>query len=287
MGLALTLGGVQFQDFEIPEDFGPLGGKQVVVTHEFPGGLITQQEFGAFPIPVSWKGYLTGANAFDRQQTLDQIRVAGDDVQLAYGRYVWLGKVTEFEAKAKHQYLVPYTIKFEPSQDLSGAGGTMGAGPDSDLELSDETAGVNDVADGASGLTLPAPLSDPATALTAAVQTALSNGNGTVAGISTADAATVQAAVAAAQAAALPLISSADPTQSSPASDLYAYATNIGATVATPTSPQVQFQAINPNLFSIAVQYFKDATKWQDIADASGLADPQPIGSFTITVPNS
>lgn len=287
MSLALILDSVEFHRFEVPEDFGPIGGKQTIVTHEFPGGLITQQELGAFPTPIKWSGYLTGGQAFNRQQAIDQIRVTGQDVQLTYGRYAWLGKVTEFEARAKHKYLVPYSITFEPSQDLSGAAGLVsGGGFSADTELAGETGGLGDVIGGSFGLSLPDVLSDPASALTSALAFGLSNGNGTVAGISFDDATAIQAAVFTAQTSAQLLLASDDPTIASPASDFYAYASNIGATIASPFAPQVVLpQQINPNLFQLAVQYFGDATKWQDIANASGLADPQPIGTFNITIP--
>jgi nucleoid-associated protein YgaU len=42
---------------------------------------------------------------------------------------------------------------------------------------------------------------------------------------------------------------------------------------------------INPNLLVLAAQYYGDATQWRLIGNANGIADPQPIGSFNITIP--
>ena len=284
--LNFSIGDVQLYDFEVPEEFGPLGGKQVIYRHEFAGGYISQRSFGNFPEPITWKGYLTGANAISRQQQLDAIRAAGDDVTLSYGGYSFVGKVTRFHAKAKHQYLIPYEIQFWPSQDLSGTGGQSQTFESSDQVLSTESSSFNDIVAGTDGLALPAALATSAAAVQTALQNALLNGDGTVAGILPTDAAAVQAAVQAFQILAAPYAQGTDATAASPAVDAIAWATTIGTTVANVPTSIATLRLINPNLFMLAQQYYGDATQWQAIATASGLQpDPQPIGQFTVTIP--
>jgi hypothetical protein len=288
-GLFLTLGGpsgnVVFSALEIPQEFGPLGGKQVVVRHEFPGGLITQDDLGAFPLPLTWSGILTGAGAMARAQQIDRMRAQGADVTLAYGPFAWLGKITMFEPKAKHQWLIPYQIAFDPAQDLSGVGVIPGIGQSAEQALATQDMEFDDVVSGDDGLSLPASLSTPAAGLDSAVQQGLLNGNGTVAGIQSSDSAAITAAIASVEAAAAPLIAGQDATQASPALDLVARAAAMGVVIASPTAPVRYLLLINPNLFQLAAQYLGDAGLWQSIANASGLSDPQPIGEFTITIP--
>ena len=286
MALDFSIGQVTLYDFEIPEEFGPLGGKQVIYRHEFPGGSISQRAFGNFPEPITWKGYLTGSDAMARQQQIDAMRAAGDDVTLSYGGYSFVGKITRFHAKAKHQFLIPYEIVFWPSKDLSGTGGQTLTNQSNDEILSNESSSFDGIVAGTDGLALPSALTTAAAAVQTALQSALLNGDGTVAGILGADALAVQQAVQAFQILAAPYAESTDATQASPTIDAIAWATTIATTVSNvPTSVAV-LRLINPNLFSLAQQYYGDATQWPAIASASGIQpDPQPIGQFTITIP--
>jgi len=42
---------------------------------------------------------------------------------------------------------------------------------------------------------------------------------------------------------------------------------------------------INPNLYSIAVQYYGDEDFWTVIGKANHLSDPCPIGTYTLLIP--
>ena len=41
----------------------------------------------------------------------------------------------------------------------------------------------------------------------------------------------------------------------------------------------------NPNLYDLAAKYYKDASKWHVIAEASGLSTPMPIGIKYVKIP--
>jgi len=285
MSLPLTIGGVTFQDIEIPQTIGPFGGRQVLVPHEYAGGAKDIDSLGAFPHSVTWSGIFSQTFAFGRAQSLDRIRTVGLPVLLSYGPQLFIGKVGSFEYNPKHQYLIPYSITFEPIADLSGVGTTPVGGESLEDILSDQVAAVTDIVQGDDGIACPASLIDPASALTTAVATGLLTGNGTVAGISRANATAITVASVLVQTVAAPIIQGDDPAQSSPAFDLNARAMTINAVVAGPNATARQMLMINPNLFAVAGQYLGDFQLWQEIAMASGLTDPQPIGQFLITVP--
>ena len=293
MSLPLVLGGIPLFSFDAPEQFGPIGGKQIAVKHEFPGGITTQQEIGGFPEPIKWKGTLTGAGAMAALQALDQIRVSGQDTTLSWGPFAWTGKLTNFAGHAKHAFLIPYEATFDPTQDL-GAGVTPLAGPASyaqdDIDLGTSTGAIVGLMDGTAtgGLAFPDALAGPANALLTAVSTGLANGNNTVNGLLSADVIAIAAAAAAAQAAALPIMDASGGTPDAyVAAEFWARAGNIASIIPSIKKAIAQITVVNPNLFAVAAQYYGDATLWEGIAEANGLVDPQPRGIFTLSIPAS
>jgi hypothetical protein len=288
MALSLRLGTVLFAGFEIPQKIGPLGGKAAIVRHEFPGSVITQTTLGSFPPNmIRWSGILLGTNAFARAQQIDRMRAQGVDVQLNYGPFAYLGKVADFSPAPEHQWRVPYEITFKPAVDLSGVGFIAALNASAEQALSAQGAAFDDVVAGDDGLALPGALTQPAADVDSSVQAGLLDGNGTVAGISAADGDSISEAVSAFGAAAAPIIAGQDATQASPALDALAYASAISAVVASPKAPVRYLTLINPNLFSLAAQYFGDPSAWSDIAAASGLSDPQPVGQYMVVIPAS
>ena len=285
MSLPLTIGGVTFFDLEIPQEIGPFGGRQVLVVHEYAGGAKDVDSLGAFPHMVSWSGIFSKTAAFARAQSLDRIRTIGLPVLLTFGPQSYIGKVKSFEYNPKHQWLIPYKISFEPIADLSGVGSQPVGTESLEAQLNDQVTAITDTVQGDDGLACPASLVTPAAALTTAVSTGLLTGNGTVAGISTVNVAAINVAAVALQTVAAPLIAGTDPTRASPATDLVSYSIAVQNIVAAPNTPVRQMQMINPNLFSVAAQYLGDPQLWEQVAIASGLTDPQPIGEFLIKVP--
>lgn len=286
MTLFLQIDDVVLSNFEIPETIGDIGGTQSLVKHEFPGGLITIDTLGAFPHPIKWTGLMSGADAFSRAQILDRKRALGNEVVLSYGPFAWSGVISAFKAMPKHEYLVPYEIMFEPIEDLSGIGTIPFGGVSLEAALSGALGNIDDLIGGTDGFDLPGDLADAAGGLVTLVNAALLNGNGTVSGISTADGLAITAACGALNALALPYSLGDDPTAASPALDLSAQSSGVDFIINSVNAGVRQVRAINPNLFAVAAQYLGDATRWTDIAAASGIPmDPQPVGAFTLTVP--
>lgn len=282
----LKIGSVVLSGLEIPQELGDLGGRQTVVKHEFPGGVITIKTLGAFPHPVKWSGLMTGADAFARMQALDRLRAIGDEVELSFGVFAWSGVITEFKARPKHEFLVPYELAFEPTADLSGIGTIPFGDISPEAALGDALGAIDALAAGVDGLVLPDPLVDAANALTDLVGAALLNGNGTVAGMTPADVLVCSAAALALETLTLPYSGGSNPLVASPALDLSAQAAAVGFVLNSVNAGVREVRAINPNLFAIAQQFLGDAQRWGDIAAASGLGmDPQPTGAFTLQVP--
>jgi hypothetical protein len=288
MTLYLTIDDVVLSGFEIPEQLDGVGGTQSIVKHEFPGGIITLTPLGAFPHTIKWSGLMSGADAFARAQILDRKRALGDEVILSYGPFSWSGLISDFTAKPKHQFLVPYEITFEPDVDLSGIGAIPLGAISLEAQLGTALGAIGSIVDGDDGLTLPSPLVIGADVLTAAVNAALLDGNGTVAGMSTADSSACIAAAAALGALCLPYSLGTDPTQASPALNLSTQSSIVDFIINSVNAGATQVRTINPNLFNVAAAYLGDATRWAEIATASGLPmDPQPIGEFVLQVPAS
>lgn len=288
MALTLTLGTVTFESLEIPESIGPLGGSEILQSHDFPGGTRTIQTFGAFPEVISWRGILTGTAAMARSQEIDRMRVTGNSVTLFYGVYAYLGTIMHFHARPRYQWYIPYDIEFMPQQDLSGSILALiaQAGLAPELALAQQVGILTNLNNATGGqLELPSSLQPPVTNLLTTVAGAMVAANGKVAAISPTNGGLISAGVQAVLSAASPLIASGDPTQSSPALDTAASSTAINNIVGSANAPGTQIRVINPNLMTLAGQYLGDFSKWRDIASLNGLSDPQPTGQFNLLIP--
>lgn len=304
--LLMTLGSVLFDQFEVPEIIESLGGTQAIAEHRFPGGTITQQRFGAYPSLLRWRGLLTGSNALFRMRELDRLRVAGEEVSFNYGDTFLLGLVVLFEASPRSQWLVPYRIEYAPRLDFSAT----------DQQLSDILSTYQMITQALFNLetilsviiptgngpthsaldtsvvqyyaALPPTLQLPLQTFITDTSTALLNSLNIPSDISFNDAQRIYSDAQALLAVATPLSQSSDPTLASPAQDTISYVSTITTAVANPSTQNVTIiQAINPNLLRVAAQYYGDHTKWQVIADASGISppDPQPVGQFALVIP--
>src|ERR1700685_94599 len=143
MDIPLILDTFVFQDFEIPEQFKQIGGKQAHSLREFPGGLRTIYNLGFFPLPLDWSGYFSGPNAFSRAAQLQRICVAGNLVLLSYGPWQWRGELVRFVAEPRHQFLIPYKANFEPTEDLSGIGTSPTPMPSPESQVATQMSSLN------------------------------------------------------------------------------------------------------------------------------------------------
>ena len=137
------------------------------------------------------------------------------------------------------------------------------------------------------GNPLPTQLAAPVGGLLGSVNAGMANAGGVVANLAPADALTI-----ANNAQALSVASSAIVASTAASAGLVATAAMLGARasvissiVSAASAPRWTLNIINPNLMLLASQYYGDASQWETIAAANGLADPQPLGQFQLTIP--
>ena len=289
MFVPLILGSFIFDEtgLEVPEAFGDVAGVQTTAQHDFPGGVRTHQTFGYLPSELRWRARFSGNVASDRVEALKRILVAGQEVTLSYGERAWLGRLVKFAPTARHSWLFEYDLEFWPRQDIS-SGAPQPQGWQGIIELMQLRAlsiqsMINGGISGALYENIALIVAGPVGALVGAVQAGILAATGNT--LAAADQLAITAAAATALAVCVPLTLSADPTISSPASDLAAYITLLGTLATASDAPRWQVGAINPNLMLLAAQYYGDATQWQRIASYNGLSDPQPIGTFQLLIP--
>lgn len=293
VSIPLILGDFIFDDatLEAPESMGDLGGTQSVSTHEFPGGTKTQKSFGYFSADLRWKGHFHGPDATDRKEAVKRIMVTGDEVQLSWGPSAWLGRVTKFVATVKHFWLYDYELDFCPRQDLSsglpiipfpGLGSILALhilALQSLIKYGLDPAFIGEAAAIAIG--------GPAGAVLLQVQELIYASGGSIAGLSGNDKHDIFQSTVGALAACAPYQASNNPALSSPASDAAARIKAIQNIMTVAAPPVTVIHTINPNLMALSAQYYSDASQWRTIANANGLSDPQPTGSFNLTIPQS
>lgn len=106
----LTLGGVVFADFEIPESIAS-GGEQVLAVHKLPGGSRTIDAMGPDDADVRWSGRFRGENAEARALLLDHMRRQGQQLLLTYSLHRYQVVIREFTATFQYGGLeIPYSI---------------------------------------------------------------------------------------------------------------------------------------------------------------------------------
>lgn len=105
----VTLGPVQFQGMEVPENV-PVGGQQALAVFKLPGGERVIHAMGRDDDPMKWTGYLSGSNAESRMQTLDALRQSGSVITLAFGQSSYQVVVQSFTASYERQNWIPYSI---------------------------------------------------------------------------------------------------------------------------------------------------------------------------------
>lgn len=118
MAVLLTLGGVIFQGFEIPERINT-GGEQALVVHKLPGGARTIDAMGADHRDIAWSGRFRSANAESRARLLDGYRIGGQPLLLQWSTYRYRVIVRSFEANYEQPFEIPYSISCLVVEDQS------------------------------------------------------------------------------------------------------------------------------------------------------------------------
>lgn len=130
---SLTLGGVEFRDFEIPDSISG-GGAQVFRTHKYAGGKRNLDAFGPDAAPIRWEGVFLDGGAEARCQQIDAMRAAGVQVELSWSSYNYVVVIAEFLWKYEKFYRIPYAITLEVVQDNAQAGADAGDDPENVIQ---------------------------------------------------------------------------------------------------------------------------------------------------------
>ena len=124
----VVLGGVVFQGFEVPREIN-FGGQQAHRVHDIIGGERVVDAMGPSASDISWAGRFRGADAIQRAQQIDQMRISGAQQQLTWLGVFYTVLVVAFNALTEKYYEVPYTIKCvvvnDPTQGVSGISASL------------------------------------------------------------------------------------------------------------------------------------------------------------------
>jgi len=152
----LMLGGVAFQDFEIPPEIAG-GLKQGNFVHQYPGGSRTVDTTGPEYDPVEWHGVFLDGTAQQRANALNTMAKNGQPVSLTFGAFNFQVIVEQFTWKFQRYYQIPYTIRLlvitdntnplgNSANSQTGAVGTQGpssTGQPSEPVMQSDTATAN------------------------------------------------------------------------------------------------------------------------------------------------
>ncbi|MDR3525390.1 MAG: hypothetical protein P4L66_14965 [Acetobacteraceae bacterium] len=116
----LSLGPVQFTDFELPASI-IWGGTQSLAIHRMPGGARIIDAMGRDDAPISWSGIFSGQDAISRAHTLDQMRADGSVWPLSWQDFTYSVLIARFEADYRRSNWIPYRISCAVVSDNSGA----------------------------------------------------------------------------------------------------------------------------------------------------------------------
>lgn len=123
----LVLGGVSFSGFEIPNQVN-FGGTQNVVVHDLLGGGRVLDAMGSKPTQIKWQGRFRGPNSIGRALAIDEMRISGAQVDLAWLNLYRTVVIQSFSAQTEKVNEVPYDITVEVVTDIAGGafGGIQG-----------------------------------------------------------------------------------------------------------------------------------------------------------------
>lgn len=305
----LKLGDFEFHGFEVPTSL-PFGGSQALVTHRLPGGKKVVQSMGAESRPIAWSGRFRGANAMARARYLDELRYAGRPLSLMWLDFSYTVKIASFSPDYERMYEVPYSITVEVIEDLSkrpekapalgytdliyndaadasSQADAIGDGPLSSL-MSTLNSSIRAVSDFAKATTTQinsvlGPLADAK----ARVDVLIASTGNTVRNVTTLGGILPNNPIAKNAAALTAQVTAM--TQAPQLYNLQSTLARIGGNIGQ-INPATSGQSVTMaggSLYKLAADSYGDASKWDVIASANGLNDPEIQGIQQITVPNA
>lgn len=298
----LTLGGIEFRDFEVPESL-PFGGELMVKIHRLQGGARAFQVMGLDLAPIEWGGMFRGPQAVTRARAVEALWKAAQPVALAWGEFAYTVLVTRFAGHFASPREVPYSLCVEVISDDAASGPAAAAVSPTQMITGDAAsaasacatpslsgmadsvqgavAGVQDFAAAARGQI--AQVAGPVLAARASVGAVFDQAEATlgavaaVGGISTGGAGRDLAGGLLAQLGAA--------QDGAAAFEADAYLGRLATNLQAISSNGEVSTVAGGNLYAVAQKVYGDAAEWATIANANGLTDPDVVGAAELVIP--
>jgi hypothetical protein len=118
--IALLLGPVAFQDFELPANI-TFGGEQRLAVHRLAGGGRVIDTLGRDDAEITFSGIFSGPDATLRARTLDGLRAGGTPLPLTWDIFFYTVVIRCFEADYRTGWWIPYHLACTVLRDEAGA----------------------------------------------------------------------------------------------------------------------------------------------------------------------
>lgn len=300
--VTLTLGGIVFQDFEVPDGV-PFGGELMVKIHKLQGGKRSFQNMGVDLAPIGWRGAFRGPSAVTRARAVEALWKAGQMVRLTWGEFAYTVLITRFEGVFSSAREIPYSLVVEVESDDATTG-------PADSQVSPTQMITGDTASATAAAATPdlagvmggvqsavAQVGNFVTATKAQLQTVLQP----VLAAQT----SVEAVFDASEAAlgsvgavggivdgglvsgfADSLLAQLDAAQQGAAAfETDSYLGRIAANLGALSGNGQVITVAGGNLFAAAQKAYGRADEWATIASANGLSDPDVVGAQDLVIP--
>jgi hypothetical protein len=293
-----SVGGIELGDpspFEGPngnqEGLSDLGSKQKAVVREYAGGIVTAQLYGSFPKTISWCGKLFGSGAVDRSFELQKLCDNGQQVTLQWSQFSFDGFVEDYQVIARAPNEIDYKMVFRPvvnNSTVTGGNAVANNDPFASTVANGQATMTQQATSPASGGSLSSSIQQGVSSLDQAINQALQQTGGSVSAISSVTAQSLQSQISSLQNQLAPIINGSDPIAASAAADLNGTLSILNVAFGSTLNPSITtIQAVNPNLYQLAAQYYGDPTLYWVIQDANDLSDPLPDtnGPISLVIP--
>jgi hypothetical protein len=118
--VALLLGPVGFQDFEVPARIN-FGGEQRLAVHHLVGGARVIDTLGRDDTEICFAGTFSGSDATLRARAIDALRAGGQVLPLTWDIFYYSVIVSRFEADYRNGWWIPYRIACTVLRDEASA----------------------------------------------------------------------------------------------------------------------------------------------------------------------
>jgi len=109
-GVVISLGGVDLQDFEVPERILISGGQRVAI-HDLIGGGRAIDALGADAGVIEFGGVFSGDDAAVRAQILDAATALGIQIPLYWNSFFYTVVIQTFEFDYQKPWWIPFSLR--------------------------------------------------------------------------------------------------------------------------------------------------------------------------------